>query len=116
MTYITPECDAEFSPKDPAEIVTLTFQFANVATTTLSSPVVTVSHLEGISDATPSSMVLGAATVVGTDVVQQIQGGVDGADYLVRCEVVSGFDKYVIAGVLKVRTAKGKWSQCVVVD
>lgn len=111
MTYLMQETGAEFSPKDPSEIITLTFQFGHIATSALSSPVVTVIHTGGIADAAASSMVLGSATVTGTDITQRIQAGVDGANYLVRCMVDSDSNKYVIAGVLKVRYADGIWNQ-----
>ena len=93
------------NPKDPAEIVTLSYDFASL-TATPSSPVVTISVLNGI-DADAAAMLTGAPSLVGTKVLQQISAGLAGVDYTVRYQVdAPDGDRYVEAQKLMVRTAK----------
>ena len=93
------------NPKDPAEIVTLSYDFASL-TATPSSPVVTISVLYGI-DADVAAMLTGAPALVGTKVLQQISAGLAGVDYTVRYQVdAPDGDRYVEAQKLMVRTAK----------
>jgi hypothetical protein len=91
-----------FSPKDPAEIVPLTFDFANLATEP-SAPVVSV-LLDGETDLT--NMLVGSPQVVGSEVRQKVGGGTAGAVYKIRVQVdnIDG-TRYVIARLLPVETA-----------
>ena len=92
-------------PKDPEEDVFVRFEFAAL-TDTPSSPTVTATRHAGAADASPSAILSGSPTVSGTQVLQKVIDGVDAADYLLRC-VASAPDgsKYVLTGVLPVRTA-----------
>ena len=93
------------NPKDPAEIVTLSYDFANL-TATPSAPVVTISVLTGV-DAGVAAMLIGAPSLVGTKVLQQVGSGVAGVDYTVRFQVdAPDGDRYIEAQKLMVRTAK----------
>ncbi len=104
-----------FDPKDPEEIIPLSFDFTQLGSG-FTTPVVTVSHLGGVSDADPSAMILGSATIASDVATVAIQGGVANADYLVRCSALQGGLKYVISGVLPVRVAVGQYSQSEILD
>lgn len=104
-----------FDPKDPEEIIPLEFDFSQLGTG-FSSPVVTVSHVGGVSDPDAADMVLGSATITSDVAVVAIQDGLHGADYLVRCTAVNGVTKYVISGILPVRNAVGVFSQSTILD
>lgn len=94
-----------FDPKDPAETVTLAFEFAAL-TDTPSAPEVTVTRHAGTADASPSAILSGSPTVSGTKILQDVTAGTAGADYLLRCQVSAPDGSvYVLAGVLPVRTA-----------
>lgn len=107
------QADAEEANK--AAMIPLSFDFTQLGTG-FTSPVVTVSHLSGIADADPSAMLLGSATITSDVAVIAIQGGIADADYLVRCSAIKGSLKYVISGVLPVRTAVGRYSQSEILD
>lgn len=95
-----------FDPKDPAEIVPLTFDFTAL-TDTPSSPVMSVARHSGTADASDLSLMLvGSPQVVGAKVLQKVQGGVDLANYKFRCDV-AGPDgcHWALAGLLPVQTA-----------
>ena len=93
------------SPKDPSEIVTLSFDFAAL-TATPSNPLCTLSVING-PDPDVATMKIGAATLSGTKALQQIGAGVDGKDYTVRWEVdAPDGDHFVEAQKLMVRIAK----------
>lgn len=96
----------EFSPKDPAEIVPLAFDFATL-TSTPTNPVVTIARDSGPKGALDlSGMLLGSPQIVGTEVRQKIQGGVAATTYRVRAQVdtADGF-RYVLTGLLPVEAA-----------
>ena len=90
-------------PKDPAEKIWLTFNFANALQTgeTISSSTVAVSLRSG-ADADVSQMLDGAATIT-TDgkVMQKIKGGNNKANYLYKCtaELSSGRVLVLAAGL-----------------
>ena len=94
-----------FSTKDPAEIVTLTFDFSAL-TTAVTGPVVTVAALIGV-DAAPWAVLSGVAQVNGAKVLQQVQGGLLGVHYEFQCLVTAAdSSKYVLSEALPViRTA-----------
>lgn len=96
----------EFDPKDPAEIVPLVFDFANLTATPV-SPVISVARESGPKGPTDlSGMLAGAAQIVGAEVRQRIQAGTAGTVYKIRCQVDDGAgSRYVIAGLLPVETA-----------
>jgi hypothetical protein len=94
-----------FDPKDPDEIITVGFEFAAL-TDAPTAPVVTAARHAGAADDTPAAILSGAPTVSGSKVLQEIIGGTAGTDYLLRCQVdAPDGSRYVLAGVLPVRTA-----------
>lgn len=94
-----------FDKKDPAEIVTVSFSFADEAGS-ISNPVVTIAHDSGDADPAPASMLVDGPQASGTTVMQKVQGGVLGATYCLRCEVEDDHGgKLVSAGLLPVRPA-----------
>lgn len=72
------------SPKDPQEVITVTFDFSALAAS-VSSPTVTVSRVAGNADASPSSMLSGSPQVSGAQVLQKITGGINGTTYDLKC-------------------------------
>ncbi len=90
-----------FSPKDPAEIITLTFDFAAL-TMTPTLPVVTVSALTYSADPSPSGILYGSPAVTGAKITQMIRNGVSGVYYEVTCQVDSGGERYTMTEVLPV--------------
>lgn len=104
-----------FDPKDPTEIIALSFDFTPLGTG-FSAPEVVVTHLKGVLDSAPADMILAPATITSNIATVAIQGGVDNADYLVRCTAMQGVLKYVISGVLPVRVAVGKYSQSEILE
>ena len=94
-----------FDPKDPTELITVAFEFAAL-TDTPSAPVVTAARHAGADDETPAAILSGSPTVSGSKVLQEIIDGNAGTDYLLRCQVdAPDGSRYVLAGVLPVRTA-----------
>ncbi len=99
----------KFDPKDPAEIIPLTFPFATLLNgQTISSAVVAVTVYSG-ADGSPSAILSGAATVVGDKVRQNVTGGVLGVEYLIKVTVTTNTGlKYTDGKVLPVKDA-GTW-------
>lgn len=96
-----------FSPKDPAEKVTLTFDFsAELGSATIAgTPVCTVTLVAG-TDASPSSLLSGAAQVSGGNVLQLVHNGSAGADYDVKCTATLDDTRILVLGrILPVRSA-----------
>lgn len=93
------------SDKDPAEIITVTFDFSALATT-ISSAVVESSVVRGRDDASPQSIVSGANSVDGALVMQRIAGGQAGTTYALRCTAQdSDGEVHVLTAALPVQTA-----------
>lgn len=109
------EKNAEFSPKDPEEVVTLNFDFSAFGTGWDSADV-TCAQYSGVADPDAASMVLGSPIITDSIVSQEVQLGVDGTDYLIRCIATRGNNKYLISGILPVRTGEGRFSQSIVLD
>lgn len=93
------------SEKDPVEIVPVTFGFAAVPAGTIT---LEVSVIRGYADANTSAMLVGGSQVSGNDVLQLVGGGLDGRDYLLRCTVDTGSERYVNACILPVRRQEGR--------
>ena len=90
------------SAKDPAEIITVTFDFAALATS-VATPVITCQAIEGRDDATASAMLSGAAVISGLTVMQRVIGGQSGTTYKLRCQVDDADgERWVTADTLKV--------------
>jgi len=91
--------------KDPAEIITLTFDFSSLATS-LSSAVVGVSVLSGAVDASPGAMISGAYSINGPLVMQRIVAGQAGTTYALRCTANDADGEvHVLVAALPVRAA-----------
>ena len=89
-----------FGPKDYESEETFTFDFVNLydsSILTISTAVVTAATVSGV-DASPSSMISGAAQISGTKVLQELVGGVPGAAYHLRCKVTLSDGSIVIIG------------------
>jgi urease gamma subunit len=92
--------------KDPDEIITVTFPFADeLGGATLSSvDYVTMAVVNG-EDASASAMLNGSAVISGGDVLQSVQNGLHLVDYKTRCRaILSDGRKLVRALDLPVRT------------
>lgn len=93
------------SAKDPAEIITVTFDFAALATA-ISAPVITCLAIHGRDDAAAASMITGAPVISGLTVLQRISGGQAGTTYKLRCQIDDADgERWVVADTLEVRTA-----------
>jgi phage gp36-like protein len=88
--------------KDPADVVTVEFDFSDSFTTLSGTPTIAVTLLEG-TDASPSAILLGGVTVVGAIVRQRITGGVSGALYGLQCTGTDGSNTITIEALLPVR-------------
>lgn len=90
-------------PKDPAEIITVGFDFANV-TDTPSNPSVSITSRWG-TEQSPTLATSGAPTVQGAVVYQRFTGGADLHDYNLKClaNTPTG-DLVAVDAVLAVRT------------
>lgn len=74
--------------KRPGETVTLAFDFAaELGGATISTKLCAASVLSG-TDASPSSLISGAAQESAGIVLQLVQGGVHGVDYIVEATAV----------------------------
>ncbi len=91
--------------KDPAEIITVTFDFSALATAA-SNPTITCTVFGSVADQAASSMLTGSPQVSGTNVLQRVSGGIAGATYKLRC-VIDDADgeRWVVADRLEVVTA-----------
>lgn len=86
---------------DEVDIQPFDFAPGLVAGETLTgTPVLACEVYEGV-DATPSGVLVGAATVAGAEVLQRVRGQLAGVTYLLRCRVVlSSGRELVAAGLL----------------
>lgn len=93
-----------FSPKDPAEIITITFDFSALSAS-VSAPTISVTPVFSI-DASASAILSGGPQVTGAQVKQLVQGGVSGAYYDLKCTVTAADgSKYVLSEILPVVSA-----------
>lgn len=93
------------SAKDPAEVVTITFDFSAMAAA-LNTATLAVTVLNGRADPSPASILSGALNTSGALVIQRITGGQDGTTYALRC-VANDADGevHVLTAALPVKTA-----------
>lgn len=90
------------SAKDPAETITVAFDFAALTAAPL-SPSVAIEVVQG-TDPSASAMLSGGAAVSGSKVFQRITGGLVGCAYNLRCTAsASDGSTYVVAAVLPVQ-------------
>ena len=93
-------------PKDPAEIITIEFDFAGLSAAVL-NPQISIAPVQGADDPGAAAMLSGALSLSGTEVRQRVIAGLDGTSYELRCiaDTPDG-SRYVIAGLLPVQHAK----------
>ena len=91
--------------KDPAEIVTITFDFANeIGAIAINSVAVSIAVISG-ADAAVGTMLNGAAQISGATVLQSVTLGVNTTDYALRClATLADGQKILRAATLPVRT------------
>ena len=91
--------------KDPAEIITVTFDFSALATA-VSNPVISCTVFGSVADPSASAMLSGSPQISGTSVLQRITGGISGATYKLRC-VIDDADgeRWVVADNIEAVTA-----------
>lgn len=91
--------------KDPAEIITVTFDFA-AYDVTINNPVVSCDVVSGKVDASAAAMLSGAPQVSGATVLQRIIGGLSGNTYKLRCQIDDADgERWVVADELRVVSA-----------
>ncbi|WP_290889423.1 hypothetical protein [Arenimonas sp.] len=92
--------------KDSEESFVFAFDFlAELAGSTVVSAVVSVSCVQG-TDAAPAAMLVGALAIDGADVLQLVQGGIDGNTYKLRCvATLANGQRRVRAALLPIRAA-----------
>lgn len=85
-----PQTRQELAPKLLGESPNVKFDFAGriAAGVTLSSPTVTATVYSG-TDAAPSNIISGAASVSGSIVTQKVTGGTLGVIYELLCQVTT---------------------------
>ncbi|MBP6189000.1 MAG: hypothetical protein KA440_08580 [Azonexus sp.] len=90
--------------KDPAEAITVTFDFSALATA-VSNPVVSCTVISGKVDGGVEAMLSGSPQVAGTGVLQRIIGGLDENVYKLRCQIDDADgERWVVADSLVVKT------------
>lgn len=96
----------KFPTKDPSELFPLTFDFSDALSgEAINSATVAIEVYSG-TDATPANVLSGAATVSGDRVRQNVTGGVDGVEYLIRCTITTAAAmKYTLGRILPVQKA-----------
>ena len=94
-----------WTDKDPAEQVTVAFDFSAVATSVSSPTVTNYTHWSRDTvDATPSAMLSGSPTINGAVVYQTVIGGVDWNNYVLNCKATTQAGEIVmVAALLPVR-------------
>jgi hypothetical protein len=92
-----------FSPKTPSEIVTITFDFTAL-TASVSLPTIDIVVASGGTDPSPSAVKRGSPQILGAKVMQEVQGGLDGVYYDVRCVATgaNGSSRYELSDTLPV--------------
>lgn len=90
----------QLEPKDPAEAYAVEFKFDRVLSS-VTGATVAVSLLS-VTDATPETLLDGAAQTSGASVYQRIKSGVGGCTYKLRCEATDGTETYVMTASIGV--------------
>lgn len=92
----------KLAKKDPAEIIPVMFDFTGLVKK-IDSAATTISVRLGV-DGDPSVLVVASAQIIGTQVKQLIQGGIDGVIYRIRMDIVRGGEQHAVAVYLPVST------------
>jgi len=93
-----------FAPKNALETVDLSFDFSGMLEIgeTLASGAVTAEVFAG-EDASPSSLIDGAAVLDGTIVTQSVTAGISGVVYVLNCAVTTNTGQdLILQGLLAV--------------
>lgn len=93
--------NVRLDPKDVAEVDVITFDFTlmlNPSETIASST--TTSEVYAGTDASPSGLLLGSGQTQGFTVLQQIQAGTVGAEYLIRCTIITSATRTLVLSAL----------------
>jgi bifunctional N-acetylglucosamine-1-phosphate-uridyltransferase/glucosamine-1-phosphate-acetyltransferase GlmU-like protein len=87
-----------FSYKFTAEIKPLSFDFSQVLATgeTLSTAICTVLVIDGV-DASPSSLLSGGASIIGSKIYQQVQSGTAGVTYRIVATITTSAGNTLVA-------------------
>lgn len=87
-----------FSYKFTTEVKSLSFDFSQVLASgeTLSTAVCTVLVIDGI-DPTPSGLLSGAASIVGSKIYQQVRNGTTGVTYRLVATVTTNAGNTLVA-------------------
>jgi hypothetical protein len=92
------------TPKDVEEIDVITFDFTSMLVsgeTIQSVSSMSCSVFAGV-DSGASGVLLGAGQIQGTTVLQQIQSGLNGVEYHIRCKIVTSLSRtLVLSGLLQ---------------
>lgn len=101
MTTTTP-----LPPKDATEIFVVGFDFASeLAGSTINTATMAVLLHEG-TDPDPGVMLVGALSIVGSTVLQLVQGGITGNTYRLRCvATLANGQRRALAAALQIREA-----------
>ena len=94
------------SPKDPAEVISLTFDYAAILSggETVASVSVSLAVRNG-ADPDVGTMLAGGAIIDGNVVSHLVRNGVHGVDYLAACLATTSQGQVLkIAGILPART------------
>jgi hypothetical protein len=90
------------SSKDPEETVLLRFYFDNIISAIDTVEAMELSLYSGTTDVDMAAMLVGTPTISVAQVMQLVQGGVDGNEYKLRCTVNSGDETYLAAVILPI--------------
>ena len=94
-----------FSPKDPAEEITIAFDFSEVITVISGIPVITVSVVSGTDPDYESVLSDVPQVFQNNKVLQRIRNGVSGVNYQFRCVATSETGEiFVHVDSIQVRT------------
>jgi hypothetical protein len=91
-----------FDSKDPAEEITLTFDYS-ARGQQVSSASITVRLVRGI-DPNPSAILSGTPQYEGAYVLQKVKGGIRGCHYNIICVATVGNDKLLVESILPVNS------------
>ena len=92
--------------KDPAETITVTFDFSALAETLVSATVET-SVARGLPDPAPAAILSGSPSVQGALVMQRIAAGQAGTTYALRCLANDADGEvHVLVAALPIATAR----------
>lgn len=94
----------KINSKVPAEVIPVIFDYSNLLTAITSVVQIGITVITGVDPAV-NTMLLGSATISGTNVVQLVRNGVAGVTYRLNCLVAVGSnERYQIDGDMAVKT------------